>query len=218
MQFLSTPANISNATQVSFEFRCINELFNCKFVCSFDRGNNQTCYNGISYNVNSKINYEFVVYAIDAANNVGDSISFRFDIDQTPPVITPLNDVTVDNCDNLNPNITGIPKVTDNYDANPNVFYIDLADLDSCGTERNWFAKDSAGNVAILKQQIFILNATEPYVDDKDKLVIPCDNLNNIISNLNNIKLNVVQKCNSKLTITYQDSSNITKCGINLIR
>ena len=81
-------------------------------------------------------------------------------IDQTPPVITPLNDVTVDNCDNLNPNITGIPKVTDNYDANPSVFYIDLADLDSCGTERNWFAKDSAGTVAILKQQIFILKVS----------------------------------------------------------
>jgi hypothetical protein len=217
-QFTSHPSSLSNDSNVLFVFSCTNELFPCTYLCSFDQEKNKSCSNSVTYNVNLEKNYEFIVYAIDEANNVGNSLSFQFKIDLTPPTISQLNDITVDNCDSASPNITGIPIVNDDFDSNPKIFYSDESNLDSCCTIRNWFATDSSGNLARMRQTIYFLNPTVPYVDDKEELLIPCNELDQIYSTLSNKKLNVIQKCKSKLTINYQDSTNSIKCGISLIR
>lgn len=145
--------------------------------------------------------------------------SLLLTIDTTPPVISSINDVTIPCGEDLSPNATGIPQVTDNEDPEPTVDYEDKPS-DGCGFQRFWHAADDAGNTASLLQLVTLTSPLPPEIIAPSVLFLPCGSVENVILNVQELKKGIIVQhpCDRPVEINFTDSASVDRCGFSLSR
>ena len=103
-------------------------------------------------------------------------------VDNIPPAISGgCAPVTVSCLDSTAPEVIGLPTVTDNCDADPELTFIDNLILRDCLTDtaavilREWTVTDHSNLTASCTQQINILRASFMDVSFPSDVVLPCD-------------------------------------------
>jgi len=216
LEFLSKPALALNSDNVYFSYRCTNEIFGCIFRCFLNNVSLTSCTDYMILPTNVENDYNFTVYAIDQANNKGPSLSNFFYIDKTAPYLLNKKNLTLKCGDPISN--SSYPQAFDNRDPRPFLTYLDLPQNDSCSVIRVWLAKDSAGNTAYFNQTIFFSYSKMPIVTAPLEIIVPCESVEDVTKNLNNLKLNVKQECNIYLDVVFIDSAEITMCDVTIIR
>ena len=138
-------------------------------------------------------------------------------LDQTPPTISTVNDVTVSCGDDLSPSVTGTPIVSDNVDSDVQLSFVDQPSI-SCMLRRVWTAVDTAGNDASYVQTITFTNPMPPIILAPNSVAIPCGSIETAIQDVGRATLSVTHPCGRPLTTTFTDSSTVTACGFNFTR
>ena len=140
-------------------------------------------------------------------------------LDITPPVITSINDITIPCGEELSPNATGIPQVTDNEDPNPTVEYEDKPS-GGCGFQRLWRATDDAGNRASRLQLVTLTSPLPPEIIAPSVMFLPCGSVEDAISNVEELKKGIIVRhpCDRPTEINFTDSAVIDRCGFSFSR
>ncbi len=134
-----------------------------------------------------------------------------------PPVISNVNNVTINCGGDFSPNTTGQPTVTDNEDTNVHVTFID-SPIGGCGLTRMWVASDRVGNVAYYNQIINFTNPQPPVVTTSNSsIVVPCGNVTEVSSNLASENITIHHPCNRPVNTTFRDSADI-RCDFTFTR
>ena len=90
-----------------------------------------------------------------------------------------------------------------------------------CRTFREWTATDLAGNTHVLTQVIKFSSPAPPQVSGERQLYIACGSVGTIYDNeyiLDHQLLVVSHPCDRDLDITFQDSAQVTECGVDITR
>ncbi|XP_076095373.1 uncharacterized protein LOC143066264 [Mytilus galloprovincialis] len=193
----NNPHPKSKTQQITFDLSC-NE--NCRIYCSlYQEGSSakySNCYlPSTTFKLNDDTAYIFVVKAVDGVGNVGNNTFYRFRTDFTPPLMTQLKDQTLKCGADFNPNITGIPNVTDNSPNGTNIVYTDSV-ANNCGIKRTWTK--------------IIMNFTPPLMTQLKDQTLKCGaDFNPNITGIPNVTDNSPNGTN----IVYTDSV-ANNCGI----
>lgn len=128
-------------------------------------------------------------------------------VDETPPLISPISDYTIDCNDSIN---FDTPQITDNCNEFSVNFYDITETEDSCTTNyiRVWVATDFCGNTSQTSQTITLQDLTPPNITGEIYLELPEG------TNLDSIFVTVSDNC-STTTISYTDTE---VSGGNIIR
>ncbi|XP_052094770.1 uncharacterized protein LOC127730411 isoform X2 [Mytilus californianus] len=215
------PHDISKHQQFTFSLSC-NE--NCSTYCSlYEEGSFPTyvicnLFNTM-FSLKDNTTYVFLVKAVDAVGNEGNSTLYRFKTDFTPPSMTTLVNQTLMCGADFNPNITGIPIVTDNNPNGTNIIYTDSVG-ENCGIQRVWTATDAAGNEAIQTQVILFESPTPIRLLFAREALVPCGDIDDFTKSMQQyISKNVNHPCGIPFKrIYFTDSNILNKCGITIIR
>ena len=127
------------------------------------------------------------------------------------------SNITLSCNEDLSPVRTGTPTVTDNFDSNPLLQFIDYP-IQSCSIERVWNTTDNAGNTATVVQGISIVNPLPPVVQDLSDISIPCGSIESIISNPQYANVTVIHPCARPIIAVFTDSAPIDRCGFTFNR
>ena len=128
-------------------------------------------------------------------------------VDETPPLISPISDYTIDCNDSIN---FDTPQITDNCNEFSVNFYDITETEDSCTTNyiRVWMATDFCGNTSQVSQTITLQDLTPPNINGEIYLEFAEG------TNLDSIFVTVSDNCSTP-TITYTD---VDVSGNNVIR
>lgn len=142
-------------------------------------------------------------------------------LDMTPPVISTMDiiDVTVTCGEDLSPNTTGMPQVTDNEDPHPTVEYEDRPS-EGCQFQRLWRATDEAGNTATSSQIITLSAPQPPMIIASGKTFVPCSSVEDAIRNVQELEkgISVDHPCDRPVEISFTDLTHIDRCGFSFLR
>ena len=127
--------------------------------------------------------------------------------DETAPVITCPDDVTIDCAASVGPENTGYATATDNCDESPAVTYED-AQTDNVIT-RTWTATDACGNAATCDQAITIEDNTDPVITCPDDITIDCAAST---EPENTGYATATDDCDADVDITYADEETPGDC------
>ena len=150
----------------------------------------------------------FRVYrAFDDNGNSKTEIQTIHVVDETPPLISPISDYTIECNDSIN---FDTPQITDNCNEFSVNFYDITETEDSCTTNyiRVWMATDFCGNTSQTSQTITLQDLTPPNITGEIYLEFPEG------TNLDSIFVTVSDNC-STTTISYTD---VDVSGNNVIR
>ena len=128
-------------------------------------------------------------------------------VDETPPLISPISDYTIECNDSIN---FDTPQITDNCNEFSVNFYDITETEDSCTTNyiRVWMATDFCGNTSQVSQTITLQDLTPPNINGEIYLEFTEG------TNLDSIFVTVSDNC-STTTISYTD---VDVSGNNVIR
>ena len=100
-------------------------------------------------------------------------------VDNTDPVITCPDDITIECGESSAPANTGTATATDNCDPNPTVTYTDAETAGACPQEktitRTWTATDACGNSSSCDQIITVQDTEAPVISGPAGTIINCD-------------------------------------------
>ena len=155
---LVKPSPISNQQTSMLTFFC-NEIctFHCQLIANLSVESYSSCNSGsfITPALQPHTNYTFIVTATDHIGNIGDSVSYSWEMDYEAPNIAVVQDTTAPVlCNSVNPRYTGQAQTTDNRPEPITLAYSDV--YIGCLIRRTWTATDTAGNVAHLDQNISV--------------------------------------------------------------
>ena len=134
-----------------------------------------------------------------------------------PPNISMANDITLTCGSDYSPNVIGRPTVSDNEDPNPSLTHQDRPSS-MCTVQRVWTATDEAGNSASVTQTITFTSPQPPQITAPSEIAIPCGSVEDAIQTAARTNLMVIHPCGRPLTVTYNDSTTIDRCGFTFTR
>ena len=106
----------------------------------------------------------FLVFLVLIVSGISESFA------DVQPVIKCPDEVTINRFDSADPEFTGKATATDDSDQNPSITFTDVVSLvNSINIQRTWIATDDAGNTSDCIQTIYILEYTEPKLEDEIK-------------------------------------------------
>ena len=127
------------------------------------------------------------------------------------------NDVTLTCGSDYTPNAIGRPTVSDNEDPNPSLTHQDQPSS-MCTVQRVWTTTDEAGNSASVTQTITLTSPQPPQITAPSEIAIPCGSVEDAIQTAAQTNLMVIHPCGRPLTVTYNDSTTIDRCGFTFTR
>ncbi len=121
--------------------------------------------------------------------------------------------------DDFTPDSTGTPTVTDTYDSNPSLTYVDNPS-DGCILDRVWTASDAAGNIATVMQTLTFSNPQPPELRIPTKLLLPCgDPIDDLRSSGELVEAGLLSHpCNRSMNVSFEDSVEQKLCGRSFTR
>jgi len=147
---------------------------------------------------------------VDACGNTSTSQQTITVLDNTPPVITCPEDVTLKCDSDTSPAFTGTAIATDNCDSDPIITFDDIGDDGDCDSmmiiTRTWIATDACGNTNSCMQTISLIDSTTTGVYS-DLARINQENSVKIYPNPveNSIYVELIVKQSSQITIDLLD-------------
>lgn len=137
----------------------------------------------------------------DDCENIGVLVQVLTFLDEFPPVVTGVEDVTVECGASTDPKATGTAVANDNCDGElPATFNDTVTDS---GIERTWSATDEAGNTGTLVQRITILDTIAPELTTPDDVTVECGS--DISPEVTGVAT-ATDACDGALTPTFSDS------------
>lgn len=133
--------------------------------------------------------------------------------------MTQLKDQTLKCGADFNPNITGIPNVTDNSPNGTNIVYTDSV-ANNCGIKRTWTVTDAAGNEASQIQTILFKSPTPIRLLFAKEAVVACGDIDDFTKGMKQfISKHVKHPCGIPFKrIYYTDLNILNNCGITINR
>lgn len=138
-------------------------------------------------------------------------------VDTVPPTISTVSDVSLTCGSDYSPSALTIPMVSDNEDPNPSLTHQDLPSA-QCSVQRVWTATDEAGNTATRTQTITFTVPQPPQITAPSRIDIPCGSVEDAIRNAAQTGLLVVHPCGRPITVTFNDSARVDRCGFTFTR
>ena len=150
--------------------------------------------------------------ATDECGNSSTSAQTITIVDHTPPVITDVDDQTIECTSSIDPSATGTATATDSC-GTATVAYTDAAITNACGNTgefvRTWTATDECGNTASSTQTITIVDTTPPVITDVADKTIECTTS---IDPSATGSATASDSCGSA-TVSYTDGPMTNACG-----
>ena len=122
----------------------------------------------------------------------------------------------VDCTSDLSPSTLGTPSVSDNEGRNITLTQQDIPGS-SCSFQREWIAKDQAGNSATKTQKINLNNPSPPTVSYHANATIACGSFEEQQQDMRDA-INVTHPCDRPITITHVDSVSTILCSSSFTR
>jgi len=127
-------------------------------------------------------------------------------VDETAPVVTCPDDVTIFCTDTMDPEFTGFAAADDNCDLSVDVTFTDVEVAGDCPQEkvvtRTWTATDDAGNSSSCDQIITVVDNEAPVVTCPDDVTVPFDGS---IDPAETGTATATDNCSTTIDITYAD-------------
>ena len=142
---------------------------------------------------------------------------FTHPIDTVPPTISMVNNVSLTCGSDYSLSAVAVPTVTDNADPDPSLTLQDQPSA-QCSVQRVWTATDEAGNTATVTQTITFIVPQAPRITAPSQVDIPCGSVEDAIQNAAHTDLLVVHPCGRPLTVTFNDSTRVDRCGFTFTR
>jgi len=116
--------------------------------------------------------------AVDDSGNISMCVQMITLTDNTPPVISCPQNITITCTASTDPSNTGTATATDHCDASPTVTFSDVTTGGECPQERiihrTWKAADDCGNMSTCLQNIFVEDNTPPVITCPPNITIEC--------------------------------------------
>nr|WP_229734117.1 T9SS type A sorting domain-containing protein [Flavobacterium orientale] len=151
--------------------------------------------------------------ATDCAGNASSASQTITIEDTTAPVISGVGEAYTVECPTAP--VFSTPSASDVCDSQVSLTYVDSSDLDECGlgtVTRTWTATDCAGNSSSASQTITIDDTTAPVFSGVGAdYTVECSEPVVFSAPI------ALDDCDSKVTITYADSSDLDECGLGTV-
>ena len=209
------PRPVSNEQSVMLAFTC-NEVcsYQCYFIANMTLESHSYCNSGrfATPLLSANTNYTLVVVATDQLGNTGERVSYSWETDFEPPVIS-ISQNSRGLCGSTGPEHTGQAQVSDNRPESVSLTYSDLQT--GCAIRRTWTATDGAGNVNQQVQDIDI--DFTPAVSLSALLTLPCDSTSSS-TQVSSSTAAAPNLCRLPLQLMFEDSVSRYSCPSSFVR
>ncbi len=147
--------------------------------------------------------------ATDAAGNSVSCDQIITIVDETDPVITCPDDLTITCTDTMVPEFTGFAVASDNCDESPTITFTDTETPGVCPQEkvvtRTWTATDDSGNTATCVQTITVVDDLAPSLTCPGDITLPFGSSTDPATTG---MATATDNCSTNLNMTYSDEVN----------